>query len=255
MTADVAPRLISIQHSHILYDPQLVVTPQPGLFDPQWLRQQGSVTPVAGGRGDAWLVDHGQQHWVLRRYLRGGMVARFNRQHYLGWRLAATRAWREWRLLHRLWQLGLPVARPVAACVSWPHGRILGWYQASILVQRIAGARTLAQAIQQQPLAADAWQRVGACIAGFHCRQVYHADLNANNILFDENDQLYLIDFDRGGIRPDGGWKQANLARLQRSLLKLQGLHDPFYFAADNWAELLAGYEAETSSSAASSDP
>jgi 3-deoxy-D-manno-octulosonic acid kinase len=249
MAGQVSAQQISVQHTHILYDPELVESPQPELFDSGWLQQQGRVTPVAGGRGDAWLVDHGQQHWVLRHYLRGGLVARFNRRLYLGWRLGATRAWREWHLLHRLWQLQLPVARPVAARVSWPWGRLSGLYQASILVERIAGARTLAQRLQQQALPADLWRRVGDCIARFHGHNVYHADLNANNILFDEHDRVYLIDFDRGAIKNPAAWKQANLQRLQRSLLKLQGLHGIFHFGPDDWRDLLAAYAAASSSS------
>ena len=109
--------------------------------------------------------------------------------------------------------------------------------------ERIAGARTLAQHIQQQELADEVWNKVGDCIALFHRHNVYHADLNANNILLDADDKVFLIDFDRGATRPDGGWKQSNLQRLLRSLLKLQQRYPEFHFNLQNWQDLVAAYE------------
>jgi 3-deoxy-D-manno-octulosonic acid kinase len=58
-------------------------------------------------------------------------------------------------------------------------------------------------------------------VARFHRAGVWHADLNAHNVLVTA-DGLYLIDFDRGRMRiPSPAWQQANLQRLRRSLLKL----------------------------------
>jgi len=77
----------------------------------------------------------------------------------------------------------------------------------------------------------------------FHHHGVWHADLNANNILIDTETRLYLIDFDRGRLRqPSRQWQQANLDRLKRSLLKLQSHAESFYFAESDWQTLLAGY-------------
>ena len=87
---------------------------------------------------------------------------------------------------------------------------------------------------------------MGDCIARFHQQHVYHADLNANNILFDESGRVYLIDFDRGAIKKHGRWKQANLQRLQRSLFKLQQHHQTFYFSEQNWVDLITAYEASS---------
>ena len=109
----------------------------------------------------------------------------------------------------------------------------------------------------QDSCARDAlgWQRVGACIRRFHDRGVYHADLNARNILLgnegaSEAGKIYLIDFDNGHIRcepnDDGqGWKAANLARLLRSLNKFGRLSPGFHFTEDDWQQLLTGYQQE----------
>ena len=61
-------------------------------------------------------------------------------------------------------------------------------------------------------------------IARFHRAGLDHADLNAHNILFDDAGRGWLIDFDRGVLRiPATRWRERNLKRLLRSLLKLRG--------------------------------
>ena len=48
--------------------------------------------------------------------------------------------------------------------------------------------------------------------------------MHSHNILFDANGRGWLIDFDRGVLRiPATGWRERNLKRLLRSLLKLRG--------------------------------
>lgn len=231
----------------------MISKPTTNLFNPDWLLQEAEIEPVeqetdaqqplAMGRGAAWFVKYNQQHWVLKHYRRGGMVAKWNKEFYLGAMLSSTRAWQEWYLLNSLHSLGLPVPRPVAACVSWPFSRVSGLYKASIIINRIPHAMTLAEKCQDQAMTTEMWQSVGRCIARFHFHGVYHADLNANNILFDQDDKVYLIDFDKGKIKPAGTWEQENLSRLNRSLLKLKGLHDGFGFSEENWNVLLEAYK------------
>lgn len=68
---------------------------------------------------------------------------------------------------------------------------------------------------------------------------MWHADLNAWNILLDAHADVWLIDFDRGRLRPPAvSWQQANLARLRRSLEKL-GMFD-----ARDWERLRRAYGA-----------
>ena len=229
------------------------------MFSPEWLAQQAEIKQIGQievsqdqstaqqiqmGRGAAWFVDYDNHQWVLRHYQRGGMVAHWNKQYYMGMSLGVTRAWKEWYLLNSLFSLGLPVPQPIAACVNWPFGRMSCLYKAAILINRIPDAMTLAEKCQQS-VSIETWQNVGRCIRKFHRHGVYHADLNANNILFDQSDKIYLIDFDKGGIRPDGTWKDDNLNRLYRSLVKLQGLHDDFNFSEEDWLALIEAYKLE----------
>ena len=64
-------------------------------------------------------------------------------------------------------------------------------------------------------------------------------------MLFDATGQGWLIDFDRGRIRvPETRWRARNLARLERSLLKLRGERTEADVRAD-FARLRAAYDAE----------
>jgi 3-deoxy-D-manno-octulosonic acid kinase len=255
-----ATKIIQQNKAHILYDACVISTPSEDLFNPQWLVQQTKqkieikpvahesndamgLQPMSMGRGAAWFVDYDKQQWVLRHYRRGGMLARWNKQLYLGVSLEATRAWQEWRLLNSLYALDLPVPQPVAAWVTWPYGRWSGLYKAAILINRIPHAMTLAEKCQRQNVSVEIWRSVGQCIRMFHNHNVYHADLNANNILFDQNDKVYLIDFDKGCIKSNGMWKAENLNRLHRSLLKLQGMYAGFGFLEKDWGVLLDVYK------------
>ncbi|MCW9014675.1 MAG: 3-deoxy-D-manno-octulosonic acid kinase [Gammaproteobacteria bacterium] len=234
---------LTYSNCHILYDSSVIDSPDPMLFDPKWLHAHGETEQIKTGRGDAWLINYQEHDWVLRRYRRGGMVAKFNKKYYLGWCLEATRAWKEWHLLYAMHELGLPVPRPVAATVCWSYSRLVPVYQAGILINKIPGAETLADKLKKDSLSETEWNAVGRCIRKFHDASVFHADLNADNILFDENQKIYLIDFDRGEFRQSNHWKNSNLDRLNRSLTKLMYLNARFYYAASCWNYLLNAYK------------
>ena len=94
-------------------------------------------------------------------------------------------------------------------------------------MERLEGVHTLAE--RSQGAAQDApWEETGRLIARFHRAGLDHADLNANNILFDVAGQGWLIDFDRGRLRiPETPWRERNLERLKRSQTKLRGAREP----------------------------
>ena len=70
----------------------------------------------------------------------------------------------------------------------------------------------------------------------FIAKGVHHADLNANNILLDHAvaPRVYLLDFDRGRSNR-GAWEQDVLARLRRSLEKMEGQRPNVVFGEDQW--------------------
>ena len=95
-------------------------------------------------------------------------------------------------------------------------------------------------------MADELWQEIGKTLAIFHKNNVYHADLNAHNILMNKDNNAWLIDFDRGEIKQQRGqWCQDNLDRLLRSFNKELNQLPQFYFEQDNWKTLMAAYNAE----------
>ena len=99
------------------------------------------------------------------------------------------------------------------------------------------------QLLKQEALSQETWQQIGQVLAQFHQAGVYHADLNAHNILRDANGKIWIIDFDKGAIRRPGRWQAKNLARLLRSLQKETALHPLFHWHSDDWQNLLVAYQ------------
>jgi 3-deoxy-D-manno-octulosonic acid kinase len=223
----------------MLYDSSRAGNAAPGWLDASWWAARGAVTAAGEGRGSAALIEADGRSLVLRHYRRGGLVAHLVADRYL-WRGAErTRSFREWHLLYHMHRAGLPVPMPIAA----GYRRSGSTYTADLLVQRIAGARSLAQAIGAAPLPLATWMAIGRCLRHFHARGVCHADLNAHNILLGAAaDEIWVIDFDRGSLRAPGWWSDANLVRLQRSLLKLSARTDAEHFSAADWQMLLDSY-------------
>lgn len=198
----------------------------PELFEPDHWRTRGAVLGEAPGRGSSVFIDPAGLStdiaWVLRPYLRGGMAARVSHRHYLWTGLERTRAFREMRLIARLYQQQLPVPRPVAAAVT-KQGLV--WTGALITV-RIPTARTLAEVVMKQDADTALFERVGGVIRHFHEAGLDHVDLNARNLLIDAQRQVWLIDLDRCRLRPPGRWQSTNLARLGRSLASFDDASD-----------------------------
>lgn len=215
-----------------------------GGFVDDWLADRldpASSHRLAGGRGAVELIAPRGEPWVVRHYRRGGLMARWLKDSYV-WRGAEqTRCFREFRLLAELVDAGLPVAPPVAARYR-RHGLI---YRADLITVQLPQARTVAEYVLAGEFDVGLAQTVGAMIARFHRVGVWHADLNAHNILHSAG-QLYLIDFDRGQRRvPDRRWQMANLQRLHRSLLKLGAGEEPSTGWEALWTALQDSYARE----------
>lgn len=201
----------------------------------------GKAQSAGSGIGRARVVyfKYEDKNLVLKHYYRGGIVARFAKDLYLGINIENSRAFKEWRLLKEMHHLGLPVPRAVAAHVN--KGLIS--YSADLITEEIKDSKTLADILSENSISTEQWKKIGACIKSFHQHDVYHADLNARNILFTASKDVYLIDFDNSFFRADAAsWKMANLARLKRSLLKFKRNGKCFNFDEADWSTLLAGY-------------
>ena len=220
----------------------LVRRAEPEPVVPEWFRdrywsERSLIVGEEPGRAAVLFVRRGERTWALRHYRRGGAVARLTADRYLWTGLHRSRAFREWRLLRRLHDDGLPVPNPVAAHVS----RSGFTYRGDIITARIADTRSMATAMAAGEMDERTWKAVGATLRRFHDRGVDHADLNAHNVLLDRRGRVFLVDFDRSGIRSGTSWKQRNLGRLQRSLHKISR-QSGAVFGPAGWRRLLLGY-------------
>ena len=224
---------------HIKYDTDIFKNIDDVSFNSRVWAQRSSIVGFAEGRGTTFFIQHQGRDFVLRHYQRGGLIAKISNDKYFWLGLSFTRPWREWKLLTKMLEKGLPV--PVPAAMKVERKWLL--YTADIMMHRIQNARTLMQILMTDQLAEGYWIAIGSVIRRFHEEGVYHADLNANNILVDEGGRCFLIDFDRCSIRkPNLKWQQENLARLKRSLNKFLTNEAVFHFSEINWRSLLRGY-------------
>ena len=116
------------------------------------------------------------------------------------------------------------------------------FYTADIITVRVPDIVPLSQYIADHNPDEAFWNSVGASINEFHQAGVYHADMNAYNVQIDSDGLLWMLDFDKGGLRAPGAWQQKTLSRLHRSLHKIVGLDPKLHFRAANWEQLLEGY-------------
>jgi 3-deoxy-D-manno-octulosonic acid kinase len=214
------------------------LAPSPQLFDPAFWSDRKQCSPAQSGRGSAWFVGPLGAQWVLRHYRRGGLIARLSNDKYWWYGEHRVRAFAEWRLLEGLHRRGLPVPKPIAAA----YRRSGATYQCDLLTERIDGARSLSALLEEAPLGEAGWRKIGATIKQLHVAGVFHADLNAHNILLGPEGKVSVIDFDRGRLREPGPWTQQNLARLRRSLRKISRQLPAESFGVREWRWLLAGY-------------
>ena len=224
----------------VLFNPELMSQLKSEYFDCAILRDKGLVTGSAAGRGETCFYRSGEKIWALRHYLRGGFIARFLHDQYFGLRLKNTRAWAEWHLLNDMIELGLPVPVPVAASVI-KRGL---FYQADLITEYLENTHTLSDILENKKIDKAIWINIGQTVRNFHNHSVFHSDLNARNILLDEQQKVYLIDFDQCMFKQGDEWKQKNLDRLKRSLQKFKFKQELFNFDELDWQALLKGYAA-----------
>jgi len=237
-------RYVVWDHNRFDGMPSLVV------FDPGWWRSRNRLTGEAAGRGAAYfLAGSDSRSWVLRHNRRGGVLARLNHDRFLWTGAQRARSLVETRLLAEMRAEGLPVPAPVAALAH----RQGAFYRGDVITECIEKAEPLADRLMQHKLQPAKWRELGQVIANFHQRGIDHADLNARNVLIDDQSLFYLIDFDKARRRRPGDWCLSNLSRLKRSLDKFVEQDATFSFSHREWTDLQRGYGTGASSASADS--
>jgi 3-deoxy-D-manno-octulosonic acid kinase len=206
-------------HAGLIHDTRLSADEAARLFASPGEEQSGR------GRGAIRLVESASGRVVIRHYRRGGAIARLSRDWFIWTGAEGTRPFREFRITQALQAQGLSVPEVVAA----RYVRAGAGYR---LAERLAAGQALD------------WSDLGRVIAQFHRHGLWHADLNAHNVLYDGNGRALLIDFDRARLLEPGASRlRGNLDRLARSLSKLG--HAAVVEGA-GWRELVDHYAKTT---------
>lgn len=205
----------TIEQGSCLINAALVPNFESRYFDPNTPELKAKKVG-SGGRQSAWFISlPSAVSGVLRHYRRGGLIAKLIKNRYLWTGARSTRSWSEYKVLLYLHSKLECVPAPLAAC----YQRTVCFYRAAIIVECIPHTKPLADLLDTASPSV-----VAAAILAVHDAGVWHADLNAYNILVNNNGRVWIIDFDRARcIKLSDKQRQNNLYRLRRSLIKVRG--------------------------------
>ncbi|NOI30734.1 3-deoxy-D-manno-octulosonic acid kinase [Vibrio coralliilyticus] len=212
-------KTVQLDNQTIWYDETLLKEDPKRVFDAEFWQNAGKVIGSAQGRGTTWFVQTETIEAALRHYRRGGLFGKLVEDSYLFSSWEKTRSYQEFQLLNTLIEAGVNVPRPIAARTVKSGVT----YKADLLSEKITNARDLVSILMERPLPEEMYQKVGLEIRKMHDVQVNHTDLNIHNILIDEHDKVWIIDFDKCYQQSGEYWKKGNLDRLKRSFLKEVG--------------------------------
>ena len=206
-----------------------------------------------GGRGRivaARPAVHEAQRWVVRPYLRGGLIGRFNTDLHLA--MGRLRPWVEAQAIGALTTAGVPTVEVIAGLVYPVSSRAwLGdaMYRAELVTRHVPDQHELADLLFGADRLTDASERLALLRrAGAICRAiaeagVWHRDLNARNLLVSrhEAEALRVLDLDRAvvGVHANPAVKRMT-SRLARSLRKFETATG-VRLSAEDWRAFEAG--------------
>ena len=232
-------QVTKINQSIILYDDRLMNEIDENIFETDFWEMDKEAQPQSMGRGTVYFVKIQSQPCVLRHYNRGGLVAKLTLDKYLWMGEHNTRSFKEWHLLNDMVKKQLPVPAPVAA--RYVRNGI--YYKADIITREIPDIESLSDKLLGNSMTEQLWENIGECIAKFHNHGVFHMDLNVENIQIDQNNQVFLLDFDKGKVsEPLRRLSDSNLMRLKRSIAKVTQLKQ-LAFPSSGWDKCITKYK------------
>lgn len=173
--------------------------------------------PGLGGRTSISLTSiEGIGPVVVKQYARGGLIRHVMKSHYL--RIGKCRSQKEYEYLEKMLCIGLNVPEPVLFAHK---GTLL--YKAWLVTKRISHTQTLADlSLKDESRALSLMPRVVSQLSVLVENKVLHVDFHPGNVLVDNNDRVFIVDFDRaslfGGSR--NRLKNRYLVRWRRSIVK-----------------------------------
>ena len=209
--------LIQDNENIIIYADDLIKDINEDFFEANKWLQSKSYDLTDTGRGETIFFEYQNLKCVLKHYFRGGILGRYIRDRYLWTGIDGSRSIREFRRLEKLSAMGLPVPKPIGARVKKSGAT----YTADLITIEIENSKTLSELIIDDDPDNNVWKAIGKCLHLFNNKEIYHPDLNTNNILIDDELNVYLIDFDTSSsLHQKISSKSNTLDRFHRSLKK-----------------------------------
>ncbi|KJS32111.1 MAG: hypothetical protein VR64_08360 [Desulfatitalea sp. BRH_c12] len=149
---------------------------------------------VLGGRRSVSRIQlEGIGAVVIKHYRRGGALGRLITKSYL--KTGKTRCQIEFELMVKARDLGVQTPEPITYA---DRGHI--FYHAWLVTREIEHCQSMAQLSRTNPdrtsVAMASLTRQVAILIG---HRILHADFHPGNVLIDDQDQVYIIDFDKAG--------------------------------------------------------
>ena len=121
-------------------------------------------------------------------------------------------------MLKRMHELELPVPRPVSIKLS-----ISGfYYNGKIITEEVLNAVNLKKIIISKKINNQMISNIISVLRNLIQNNIFHSDLNINNILIDESLSIYIIDFDNSFFTKRKKLLIKPLDRLIKSIRKEQ---------------------------------
>ena len=141
-----------------------------------------------------------------------------------------------------MFDLGLPVPRPVAARII----RKGFFYRAELITQEIENATTLGKNLAENNLSTSVLKELGVAIRSLHDKGFMHPDLNIENILIADSKKIFFLDFDQTKpLKQKETQFGRNLDRLRRSIEKFCKKNERD-FPEREWQIMLEAYHSNT---------
>jgi len=145
---------------------------------------------------------------VIKYYRRGGAIRYLIKKRYL--KCGKTRCQIEYELLQKVRSLGINAPEPIAFAYK---GRL--FYQCWLVTREIEDHQTLVQISRSnEEQARMLMKAIIKQVSMLIKNKILHADLHPGNVIVDNKNQVYLLDFDKASIFP--GKKNALRSRYLR---------------------------------------
>lgn len=176
-----------------------------------------SVNSALGGRTATTVTQlEGIGSVVIKHYRRGGIIRYLIKQRYLKW--GKTRSRMEYELLQKVRSLGINAPEPVAFA---DRGRL--FYQCWLVTREIKDHQTLAQLSHlNQEKVRIVLKEVVKQVSILIKNKILHVDLHPGNVIVDNQNKVYLLDFDQARIfsRGENALRGRYLRRWNRAIQK-----------------------------------